>query len=248
LMLLSDPGGPGLGNSSGLVGHNLMFHWQTISVGLYPQRIHGHRGRSVTGGLLDFRGNPDDLENHPLGGIIELSAAEPELISEALEYAQRVPSPARGADLVRLMQFSPLRDHLAALLMQAEDAPQDTNRVDLDPDIVDVFGLPVPRITSSPHAFELGAMKFHRAAGAQYGFWIPVVLGGPPDTRHIMGTLRMGTDPATSVTDPFGRFHDLGNLYCCDGAVFPTASGNNPLCTLQAMALRTARNIGLDQP
>ncbi|MFN7953936.1 MAG: GMC family oxidoreductase [bacterium] len=255
LLLLSDPDGAGLGNASGQVGRNLMFHWQTISVGLYPQRIHGHRGRAVSGGLLDFRGDPDDLANHPLGGIIELSAAEPEPISEALEYAQRVPSPQRGAALQRLMQFSPLRDHLAALLMQAEDAPQHTNRVDLDPEVVDVYGLPVPRVTSAPHRFELGASAFygpkmveiHRAAGAQYGFWIPVVFGGPPDTRHIMGTLRMGTDPSTSVTDAFGRFHDLGNLYCCDGAVFCTASGNNPLCTIQALALRTARNIGLER-
>ena len=37
----SDPGGAGLGNSSGLVGRNLMFHLQTICVGIFKQRLHG---------------------------------------------------------------------------------------------------------------------------------------------------------------------------------------------------------------
>jgi len=37
--------------------------------------------------------------------------------------------------------------------MQAEDAPQLENRVELDDNVVDVFGLPVPRITYHNHAF-----------------------------------------------------------------------------------------------
>src|SRR6185503_1601243 len=49
-----------------------------------------------------------------------------------------------------------------------------------------------------------------------------------PSSRHILGVFRMGTDPATSVTDPFGKFHDLTNLYSGDGAVWPTSAGMNP--------------------
>ena len=60
LCLLSDPGGAGLGNSSGMVGRNLMFHLQTIGVGIFQQRLHGERGRSVTTGISDFRGVPND--------------------------------------------------------------------------------------------------------------------------------------------------------------------------------------------
>src|SRR5437016_3121351 len=56
LCLLSDPGGPGLGNSSGQVGRNLMFHLQTNVNGFVPQRVHGQRGRAVTHGISDFRG------------------------------------------------------------------------------------------------------------------------------------------------------------------------------------------------
>jgi paromamine 6'-oxidase/6'''-hydroxyneomycin C oxidase/2'-deamino-2'-hydroxyparomamine 6'-oxidase len=53
----------------------------------------------------------------------------------------------------------------------------------------------------------------------------------------------MGTDPARSVTDPFGRFHDVDNLYCGDGGVFVTSTGYNPTLTIQALAARMAHRI-----
>jgi choline dehydrogenase-like flavoprotein len=78
-------------------------------------------------------------------------------------------------------------------------------------------------------------------AGAQIGFVNPELdrLG----TRHVMGTLRMGANPAASVCDAFGKFHDLDNLYCADGAVFVTSSGYNPTLTIIALALRMADAI-----
>ncbi len=245
LCLLSDPGGAGLGNSSGLVGRNLMFHFQTLGVGIYQQDLHGERGRSVTTGISDFRGVPGDPDR-PLGGIVEFGTNS-EKIADALTYLSDLG--LRGRRLKQFLRASPFGSHIAVLEMQAEDAPQPTNRVDLDPDVRDIDGLPVPRITYRQHAFELEASRFyapkmmelHRAAGAQFAFVAPIYEGGPtPTSRHIMGTLRMGRDPRLSVVDAFGRFHDLENLYSCDGAPFPTSSGYNPTLTIQALALRTA--------
>ena len=54
LCLLSDPGGPGLGNSSGRVGRTLMYHYQTAAIGIYRQSLHGERGHSVTSGFAAF--------------------------------------------------------------------------------------------------------------------------------------------------------------------------------------------------
>lgn len=245
LCLLSDRDGSGLGNSSGLVGRNLMFHFQTIAVGIYPQRLHGHRGRSITHGMSDFRGVPNDPVR-PLGGIIEFGAAN-ELIFEAKTYALNLGF--KGPMLAKLMQQSPMRDHLAVAVMQAEDAPQPTNRVDLDPEVVDVYGQPVARITYENHPFELSAREFyspklieiHEAAGAQFAFIAPMDV--PSGSAHIMGTLRMGDDPRTSVCDRFGKFHDLDNLYAADGAVFVTSSGYNPTLTIHTLSLRMAANI-----
>jgi gluconate 2-dehydrogenase alpha chain len=242
LLLLSDPA---LGNSSGMVGRNLMFHYQTIVIGVLRDRVHGHRGRSVTMGMSDFRGTPGDAD-HPLGGIVEL-ATSAELIGEAKNYAQQL---GKVGDLLRrLIQQSPLRDKLVAMIMQGEDAPQLTNRVDLDPALKDVYNRPALRVTYNNHVFETTArelyvpklLEIQGNAGAQFG------LVAPPDTpsqsRHVMGTLRMGNDPATSVCDRYGKLHDLGNVWCADGALFPTSSGFNPTLTIQALALWVGANI-----
>jgi choline dehydrogenase-like flavoprotein len=144
------------------------------------------------------------------------------------------------------MRQSPGRDRILAMTLQAEDAPQPTNRVDLDPSIVDVDGLPVPRVTYSNHAFELNARKFYapkmveilRTAGAKWGFISPI--DAIPASRHVMGTLRFGLDPKTSVCDAGGKLHDIGNLYAADGCLFPTSSGYNPTMTIIAVAMRVA--------
>jgi gluconate 2-dehydrogenase alpha chain len=244
ILLLSDPGGPGLGNSSGMVGRNLMFHHQTIGVGIYREDFHGERGKSVSGGFSDWRGVPNDPDR-PLGGVVEFGTNS-EKILDAVQYMRLG---FRGAALKSWLRSSPFGRHLGALIMQGEDAPQPTNRVDLDPQLRDVNGLPVPRITYRPHPFEITARMFygqrmielHGAAGAQFAFVAPNYDGGQtPTTAHIMGTLRMGDDPRTSVVDRWCRFHDLENLYSADGAPFPTGSGYNPTLTIQALALRTA--------
>ena len=247
LCLMSDPGGPGLGNSSGLLGRFLMFHYQTIGVGIYPQNLHGERGKSVTTGFTDWRGVPNDPER-PLGGIVEFGTNS-EKIGDARQYAELG---FRGADLKSFLRSSPFGAHIAVLIMQGEDAPQATNRIDLDPVVRDVNGLPVPRITYQPHAFEMMASRFyapkmialHGAAGAQFAFVSPPYDGGrTPATSHVLGTARMGNDPKTSVVDRWGRFHDLENLWSMDGAPFPTSSGYNPTLTLQSLALRNAGAI-----
>ena len=252
LCLLSDPDGPGLGNSSGQLGRHIMFHYQTVAVGIFRQRMHGERGQAVTTGMSDFRGVLEGgsslAPDRPLGGIVEFgTSSEPITAAKnnltAIEFARAL---GNSTTLRRLTLESPFHARLGALIMQAEDAPQPTNRVDLDPAVRDAMGLPVVRLTYRNHPFELEAADFYkprmveilRRAGAQYGFVAPP--DPIPRSRHPMGGLRMGTDPQTSVCDPFGKFHDLDNLYCMDGGVMVTGSGYNPTLTLIALALRSA--------
>ena len=78
------------------------------------------------------------------------------------------------------------------------------------------------------------------AAGATEMVEVPLIADAG---FHLMGTARMGSDPANSVTDGFGRTHDVSNLYVVDGSTFVTAAAVNPTHTLQALALRTADHI-----
>ena len=62
-------------------------------------------------------------------------------------------------------------------------------------------------------------------------------------TYHESGTLWMGEDPATSVTDTNGRFHHVANAYCIDQALFPTAGSANPALTGLTLTRKIAEHL-----
>jgi choline dehydrogenase-like flavoprotein len=257
----------GLGNGSGQLGRNLMFHLFTLGIALFADEPHAWRGPSTTFTIDDFvgpdRGPAARATGLPYlkGGICEVGGGLT-LLAEADIYTA-LPN-SWGASLKKAMRTSPLRRHLAGLSMVGEDLPQEANRVDLDPTLRDVFGFPVPRITHSSHAFELAASSYFgprlgevcaAAPGAIAAGWLPVgalaeasggfgsPYAGPASTAHIMGTARMGNDPATSVVDRWGRMHELENVYVADGSVFVSSGGFNPTLTIMALSLRMARRL-----
>jgi choline dehydrogenase-like flavoprotein len=62
-------------------------------------------------------------------------------------------------------------------------------------------------------------------------------------TSHQCGTARFGTDPQTSVLDPFCRSWDHHNLFVIDASFFPSSAAVNPALTIAAQALRAASHI-----
>ena len=72
------------------------------------------------------------------------------------------------------------------------------------------------------------------------------VRDGLGTTHHEAGTLWMGSDPATSVTNLDGRFHHVANAYVAGPALFPTLGSHNPSLTGLALARRTALAIVRD--
>jgi choline dehydrogenase-like flavoprotein len=269
LLLLSN-----IGNRSGQVGRNLMFHLFTVAGALFTDDLHAWRGPSTTFVIDDFVGpdRPPAAATAGLpyvkGGLCETggtTTAGP--LSEAGLYTS-VPN-SWGVPLKRAMREALWRKHVVGLSMVGEDLPQEANRVDLDPHVKDVLGLPVPRITYSNHNFELVASSFYgpklaalcgAAPGAVGSSFIPVgavaaqtgasssALAGAASTAHIMGTCRMGDDPARSVTDGFGRLHDVENVWVADGALFTSSGGFNPTLTIMALALRAARAVAGQAP
>ena len=87
------------------------------------------------------------------------------------------------------------------------------------------------------------------AEGGSHRRWkgrvLPDPIGGL--VNHQMGTMRMGSDEATSVLDPSQRFWGIPNLYVTDASVFPTSGGYNPTLTVQALAWRAAERILAEQ-
>jgi choline dehydrogenase-like flavoprotein len=64
---------------------------------------------------------------------------------------------------------------------------------------------------------------------------------------HLMGGCRMGTDPATSVTDAWGRVHGKPGLYVADASLFPGSAEVNPYLTIMALANRVAEAVKKDR-
>ena len=202
----------GIANSSGLIGRNLMYHFQTFAVGAFPFRMHGMRGRTVTGAHDDhIVGDPAQQRSARdaglpwiRGGLVEHGGAG-QPIQEGLVYGP-------GPHHARSMRDSSLRERLWVFTMQGEDLAQPSNRIDLDPSVRDAWGFPAGRVTYSPHRHELVASGHagpilegvFRDAGAEWtvtatsppqGDDAPEnPLGMAPASYHIMGTCRMGAD------------------------------------------------------
>ena len=93
------------------------------------------------------------------------------------------------------------------------------------------------KIPSYQVTFAKNGRQALEAAGATEVFTsYPIAYGG----WHLLGTARMGTDPARSVVNGWGRSHDVKNLFIVDGSIFVTGGGVNPASTIQACALYIA--------
>jgi choline dehydrogenase-like flavoprotein len=252
LLLMSKSGSfpDGLANSSGLVGRNLTLHLFTTASFVFDEQ-----GRSFTG--LGSHAAIDDL--HPSdrsrgfirGGVIgEESFAVKQPLVHALWGGSSHPGSERtwGADFKDYLRTFP---RTSSVLLVGEDLPMESNRVDLDPEVRDDYGLPVPRMTHRQHPNDLAMSRWYAnrmlelgdASGALES-WITLSFTEEDQARkgssHLHGTCRMGDDPARSVVDRWCRSHDVPNLWLADGSVFPTSGGYNPTLTILANAYRVA--------
>jgi len=258
LLLLSGLDHPAL-------GRHLMVHFQTIVVGHFPSlRLHPQKGRAVTH-VHDDAMVQDDAARAAAaaaglpwmrGGMVEHSGGGLPIME-----ARHSPWGRRHA---QAMREANLREHMWAFIMQGEDLPYPTNAVDLSPSVRDARGFPVARVTYQPGRHELAASKYHgkilQSVLEQMGAEYVIHTSSPgvsyhgigetpvPESRHVIGTARMGDNPDTSVCDRWGRVHEFDNVVIADSSVFPTASGYGPTLTLVALAARAAHHLADTKP
>lgn len=236
-LLLNSAGGlcpAGLANSSGMVGRNLMVHpasevaarfeepvdhFITPPVGIMSQDFYDHAAADI-----------------PRGYTINRYAHFP--IDFALSYVAE-----NGLWGRRLHEVMDSYTHWGVIAAMNEQLPRADNRVRLA-DELDQYGVPVARVTMSYDDWDRTLLATSRGKLTEI-----CQAAGAVETLsckyhdHVLGTCRMGVDPAASVVDPWCRSHDVPNLFVCDGSVFPTAGAVNPSLTIEALALRTAAHI-----
>jgi choline dehydrogenase-like flavoprotein len=225
----------GLANSSGLVGTHLTTHAGPGVWARFSEEIRWNKGPpnmavtehwNYTDEGKDFDGGYAFMSQGPL----------PRAWAQVLATSRGLWGDALRREMLDY-------NHMSGLVAVAETEARDVNRVELA-DERDQYGLPIPRVvfaySDNDKRLQEHARRFMwqmlEAAGG-HDTWTN------DDTSHIMGTCRMGADPATSVVNADGRSWDIANLWICDGSLFPTCGGVNPSLTIQALACRIAARI-----
>ena len=139
---------------------------------------------------------------------------------------------------------------------RGEMIPNDDTYCEIDPEVVDRYGIPVLRFhfkftdyeyKQARHMQETFREIIHELGGTPLGPMPPreEAYGLAPGGRiiHEVGTTRMGNDPKTSVVNKYCQAHDVKNLFIADGGPFVTNADKNVTWTILALSMRTSEYI-----
>jgi choline dehydrogenase-like flavoprotein len=225
----------GLANGSDQVGRNYVFHNSRafLAVSTEPNDTRFQK----TLGMNDYYFGDDDFE-FPMGNLQMVGK------SSAPMYRGEKPLETR---LAPTMVLGDVAKHAIDFWLSVEDLPDPDNRVTLDADGNVVLSYtpnnqePMEQLYHrvKKHLSHLGMHPHHLIPRDVYMKNDIPVAG----CAHQAGTVRFGTDPATSVLDTDCKAHELDNLYVVDTSFFPSIGAVNPALTAMANALRVGDHL-----
>lgn len=238
----------GLGNSSGVLGQYLMDHAFGVSVGglipavaNYPYNYDDGRANGIY--IPKFR---NVNERHPkfIRGYGIQGGAQRGMLPTNVRSL-----PGFGAEFKKMVRETkdPAPFGMGAW---GEMLPRKENRVTIDKDVKDAWGIPAVHIECAHSDNEKAMMadaleslkEMAHVAGFEttYANPFPAV---PGLCIHETGTARMGDDPKTSVLNEFNQSWDVKNVFVTDGACFVSQGCQNPTLTMMALTARACDYI-----
>jgi choline dehydrogenase-like flavoprotein len=230
----------GLGNSSGELGHNLMDHimdggatgtlpfaMDRREIGNRPDAIYVPRFRNVK------TKHPDFLRGYGFEG----RAYRP-----GWERGPEMPGFGTSFKKSLIGDLGPWEMEFGGF---GEMLPRHENYVELDPHLVDAWGIPALRVNcvysdnerKMQQDMVVSATEMLEALGATN--IRPFKRDNPPGlVIHETGTARMGRDPKTSVLNAHNQMWDVPNVFVTDGACMPSTANQNPSITYMALTAR----------
>lgn len=230
----------GVGNSSDMVGRNLMDHPGSGSRWYSDEPLWPGRGPMILTGLVsmrdgDFRRQVAARKLQPSNFNI-VDWVTPEAIDEGLT----------GKELREAVRYR--STHRMILWGLHEQLPDPSNRIVPSTEkLTDKLGIPRPEIhyrvddytwasIREAHSFAERLAQFYGADAVEHD-------EGFSGNNHIMGATIMGDDPRDSVVDGDCRTHDHPNLWISSSSTFPSGSSVNSTLTIAALATRMAAHI-----
>ncbi|MFN8582558.1 MAG: GMC family oxidoreductase [Gemmatimonadaceae bacterium] len=234
----------GLANSSGMVGKRLMFNGGANVLAEFEHPINGYKGAPVT--MISH----EHYELERSLGIAGGGGIDFRFASSPIEFSNfgAPGAPRWGSEFWQSLKRR--YTHTVAGFGHSSSLPALDNGISLDDTVKDAWGLPAIRVTYREHENDLRLERFMGdrtkelldAAGASSAVLLPI-NDDPGAGFHLLGTCRMGTDPARSVVNADHRTHDVPNLFLVDGSSFVTSGRGQPTMTIQALAFRAADRI-----
>jgi choline dehydrogenase-like flavoprotein len=245
----------GLGNSSGWVGKGLTDTTGTDVAGFIPSMVdHVPHNEDGVGGMHVYM--PWWLDNKkldfPRGYHIEVWGG---LGPPGYGFMGGIQNYPGGGGYGKSLKDDYRKYYGATIGFsgRGEMIPNADSYMELDPNVVDQWGIPVPRFhwkftdaeynqvkhmqeTFRALIAEMGGTVFNPMPGKEQNYGI--AAGG--QIIHELGCVQMGANPSTSVLNSNCQAHDCKNLFVADGGPFVTQADKNPTWTILALAWRTS--------
>jgi choline dehydrogenase-like flavoprotein len=236
----------GLANSSGKVGKYLMFDNGPLAMGLFDHPLNEYKSIVVTRVLHDYYRSDPKRGFYGGGGLDSRFDYYP--AGFALDGMPK-DIPQWGSEWKRTI--GEYYTHMGGVLAHTSCLAVEQNSISLDDHVKDAWGLPALRVTFKNHPDDMKTIQFMAARqkeilateGSRKIWFDQSGMDETTYSRHLMGTCRMGDDPATSVVNRWNRAHDVPNLFLVDGSSLVTCGRQQPTATIQALAYRTADYI-----
>jgi choline dehydrogenase-like flavoprotein len=133
----------------------------------------------------------------------------------------------------------------------------ETNYCEIDPKVVDKYGIPVLRFNVKPTEYDIKQAKHMKETFKEimHAMGAVITWGGDDDEKnnyglhepgviiHEAGTVRMGNDPKKSALNKWAQGHECKNLFCVDGGPFVSQADKNITWTILALSMRTSEYI-----
>jgi choline dehydrogenase-like flavoprotein len=248
----------GLANSSGAVGKYLTDTTGTDVAGFIPKLVdHVPHNEDGVGGAHLYM--PWWLDNRtldfPRGYHIEIWGG---LGAPSYGFMGGIQNYPGGGGYGRQLKDDYRRYYGATVGFsgRGEQIPNEQCYCEIDPEVVDQWGIPVLRFHWKWSDYENNQVKHmqetFRALIREMGgeVWSPMPskeegygISSGGSIIHELGTVRMGSNPGRSVLNPNGQAWDVKNLFVTDGGPFVSQADKNPTWTILALAMRTSDYI-----